>query len=343
MKKSDKLNNINDGSKEMIDRNENDDERLDTNEQEEKYEQGNQEFDVGNVLAGSVEKEEKIYGEVDDSFKKKEKTPKQQQGKPSEKVKEKEDFGGLFGDNDEPISKVEKRQSKENKVFESSKEKNELLESSKEQNELFESSKEQNELFESSKEKNELFESSKEKNEQFESKEEKEKRLPTEDNLENFVKGEDIQEQADILSGEFYVQVINASNLPAEELHTETFCVVFFSNNPTKIMKTGNSDNARNPEWKHLDKFVLQIEKTEIYDIQLVFQVFNFENGKTLVGENLLDPIDIFEKPGETKHITLKLKNSEGEEGSYGEISLLLVWVPIGEKVPDLNEYFYYF
>lgn len=145
------------------------------------------------------------------------------------------------------------------------------------------------------------------------------------------------------ISGEFYVEILGAKNLQAEEAQTETFCVVLLSNNPTNIMKTGNSNDAVNPEWKHLDKFVVQINKDEIYDIQLVVQIFNFENGKTLIGESLMEALEIFASPGELKYVTLKLKNSEGAAGEFGDVSMLLSWVPTGENVPEFKEAFSYY
>jgi len=151
------------------------------------------------------------------------------------------------------------------------------------------------------------------------------------------------EEPHEELSGEFYVEILNGKNLIAEEAQSETYCVVLLSHNPTTIMKTANSNNAMNPEWKHLDKFVLQIKREEIYDIQLVVQIYNFENGKTLIGESLMEALEIFASPGELKYVTLKLKNSEGAEGNFGEVSLLVSWVPNGEQVPEFKEAFAYF
>lgn len=150
-------------------------------------------------------------------------------------------------------------------------------------------------------------------------------------------------ESREEISGEFYVEIVGAKNLPAEEAQIETYCVVLLSNNPTNIMKTENSNDAVNPEWKHLDKFIVQINKDEIYDIQLVVQIFNFENGKTLIGESLMEALEIFASPGELKYVTLKLKNSEGAAGEFGDVSLLLSWVPTGEKVPEFKEAFSYY
>lgn len=134
------------------------------------------------------------------------------------------------------------------------------------------------------------------------------------------------------------MQVLNASNLAVEDAQTETYCIVFFSNKPTKIIKTANSADARNPQWNHLDKFVFQIDRSELFDLKLVVQIFNSEIvQKTLVGENLYDPIEIFENPSEKQPIKLKLKNSEGEDGEFGEINLLVSWVPEGNPIPEFN------
>ena len=187
-----------------------------------------------------------------------------------------------------------------------------------------------------------------EKNEKSAKNAKNEKKPKKSENEKNLAKNQNSQlsenpAKVHEISGEFYVQVLKASNLLAQESHSETFCVVFLSNNPTKIIKTPNTNNARNPEWKHIDKFVLNIEKNEIFDLQLVVQIFNFENGKTLIGENLYDISEIFEKNGEIKDIFMKLKNSEGEEGEFGEVSLLVDWVVTGGKAPDFNEFFFYF
>lgn len=149
---------------------------------------------------------------------------------------------------------------------------------------------------------------------------------------------EEVQESGDEIQGEFYVQVLGASNLKSEEAQSETYCVVFFSNQPTKIIKTPNSNDAKNPEWNHLDKFVLKLDKSEFFDIQLVVQIFNFENGKTLIGENLLDPLEIFENPSERKEIKMKLKNSDGEDGDFGEVLLLASWVKNEGNMPQFKE-----
>lgn len=78
----------------------------------------------------------------------------------------------------------------------------------------------------------------------------------------------------------------------------------------------------------------MNIDSSELFDLNLIVQIFNFENGKTLVGENLFSTIEIFENPTSIMPIVLKLKNSEGEEGAFGEATLYVAWVPEGSTAP---------
>jgi hypothetical protein len=38
----------------------------------------------------------------------------------------------------------------------------------------------------------------------------------------------------------------------------------------------------------------------------------------------------IFENAGEVQPYTLKLRNSDGEDGDFGEVLIELKWVPVG-------------
>lgn len=49
-----------------------------------------------------------------------------------------------------------------------------------------------------------------------------------------------------------------------------------------------------------------------------------------LVGESIFEAMQLFENSGEEQSYTLKLRNSEGEEGDFGEVVLELKWIPTG-------------
>lgn len=49
-----------------------------------------------------------------------------------------------------------------------------------------------------------------------------------------------------------------------------------------------------------------------------------------LVGESIFEAMQLFENSGEDQSYTLKLRNSEGEEGDFGEAIIELKWVPTG-------------